>query len=91
MIFEKLQAKRYLQSNPYRLKTKNINSLIFISTIIKYLMLMILLLYRLGVFKKERGLLYIDVILHKIIVSNKTLNNITCFDAQNKTDAFKML
>ena len=54
-------------------------------------MLMILLLYRLGVFKKERGLLYIDVILHKIIVSNKTLNNITCFDAQNKTDAFKML
>ena len=25
----------YLQANPYRLKTKNINSLIFISTIIK--------------------------------------------------------
>ena len=25
----------YLQANPYRLKTKNINSLIFISTIIE--------------------------------------------------------
>ena len=25
----------YLQANPYRLKTKNINSLIFISSIIK--------------------------------------------------------
>ena len=25
----------YLQANPYRLKTKNINSLIFVSTIIK--------------------------------------------------------
>ena len=31
----------YLQANPYRLKTKNINSLIFISTIIKQLILMI--------------------------------------------------
>ena len=30
----------YLQANPYRLKTKNINSLIFISTVIKYQMLM---------------------------------------------------
>ena len=29
----------YLQANTYRLKTKNINSLIFISTIIEYLML----------------------------------------------------
>ena len=31
----------YLQTNSYRLKTKNINSLIFISTIIKQLILMI--------------------------------------------------
>ena len=31
----------YLQANPYQLKTKNINSIIFNSIIIKQLMLMI--------------------------------------------------
>ena len=33
----------YLQANPYRLKTKNINSLIFISTIIKLIFLFFVL------------------------------------------------
>ena len=40
----------HLQPNPYRLKTKNINSLIFTSTTIKYVMLMIFMFYRLGLF-----------------------------------------
>ena len=44
----------YLQANPYRLKNKNINSLILISTIIKKLVLMIFLFYRLGFLRKKR-------------------------------------
>ena len=45
----------YLQANPYRLKTKIINSLIFICTIIKYLMLIIFLCFIVLVFfKKEK-------------------------------------
>ena len=35
----------YLQANPYRLKIENINSLIFISAIIKWLMLLIFVLF----------------------------------------------
>ena len=45
----------YLRAIPYRLKTKNGNNLIFICTIIKYLMLNIFLFYRLCFFfKKEK-------------------------------------
>ena len=45
----------YLQAKPYRLKSKNINSLIFISTIIKWLMLVIFLFcFGLVFFKKEK-------------------------------------
>ena len=40
----------FLQANPYRVKTKNINILIFISTIINKLMLIIFCLK-----KKKRG------------------------------------
>ena len=60
----------YLQANPYGLKTKNINSFTFISTIVKQLMLMFFLFYRLGLFqeRKEKSLLYIDVLFHKVII-----------------------
>ena len=45
----------HLQANPYQLKTKNINSLVFISTIIKYLMLMIFIfVLKVWFFKKEK-------------------------------------
>ena len=60
----------YLQANPHGLKTKNINSFTFISTIVKQLMLMFFLFYRLGLFqeRKEKSLLYIDVLFHKVII-----------------------
>ena len=35
VIFEIWKTIPHLQANPYRLETKNINSLIFISTVIK--------------------------------------------------------
>ena len=57
----------HLQANPYRLKTYDINSLIFISPIIEQLMLVIFLIYRFNFFKKEKGLLYIEVLLHRVI------------------------
>ena len=44
----------YLQANPYGLITKNINSLIFISTITKWLMLMIFFVFREDFFKKQK-------------------------------------
>ena len=51
LYFDTWEIILYLQANPYRLKTKIINSRIFISTIIKQLMLMIFFLfYWLGLF-----------------------------------------
>ena len=44
----------YLQANPYLLKNKNINSLIFISTIIKYVMLMIFSFDSVDFLQKEK-------------------------------------
>ena len=60
----------YLQANPYRLKTKNINSLIFISKIINKLMLMGLFLFLGLVFflKKEKSLSYIDADVFKMVL-----------------------
>ena len=45
----------YLQANPYQLKTKNINILIFINILIKLLTLF----YRIVFFKKEKDLFVI--------------------------------
>ena len=56
----------YLQANPYRIETKNIISLIFISIITNELMLIIFLFFRLRFFKKGKGFLYMDVLLYRI-------------------------
>ena len=65
-----LENHSIFTTDPYRLKAKNINSLIFISTIIKLLMLNIffyfidLVLLR----EKENSFLYIDVLLRRFFV-----------------------
>ena len=60
----------YLQPNPNRLKAKNINSFIFITIIIKQLMLMILIVFYACFFlrKKRKGFLYINILLYRVIV-----------------------
>ena len=60
----------YLQANPYWLKTKNINSLVFIGTIIamtnaNYFFAFLGLVF---LWNKRDGLLYINVLLHRVIV-----------------------
>ena len=64
----------YLQANQYRLKTNNIDSLIFISTIIKKLLMVFCFLDLVFLRKKRTGLVYIDVLLHRVIGKKETLN-----------------